>query len=241
MSRLEQRFAELKAEGRSALVTFVTAGDPGYDASLQSLKGLLLGGLPGVHAMWSGADWSWHKAVRRNDAISTEAHLKAIIEHEIGHIPGMKNVCQSLNVRGDGRRPGALPVCGDARGKLLHRFRGRLSAAFVQGDQQLRNRNPILIPQPHGRDVPGAAFRVALKLKRQLDGGFGDGPVSGLANHAADRNGVGNESGRTHVRNLFPDFIMGESRPAAARTNEQKYDEKQLESPMHQGFESSML
>jgi len=28
MSRLEQRFAELKAEGRSALVTFVTAGDP---------------------------------------------------------------------------------------------------------------------------------------------------------------------------------------------------------------------
>ncbi|MDH0304071.1 MULTISPECIES: tryptophan synthase subunit alpha [unclassified Pseudomonas] len=40
MSRLEQRFAELKAEGRSALVTFVTAGDPGYDASLQILKGL---------------------------------------------------------------------------------------------------------------------------------------------------------------------------------------------------------
>jgi len=40
MSRLEQRFAELKAESRSALVTFVTAGDPGYDASLQILKGL---------------------------------------------------------------------------------------------------------------------------------------------------------------------------------------------------------
>jgi hypothetical protein len=35
MSRLEQRFAELKTEGRSALVTFVTAGDPGYDASLK--------------------------------------------------------------------------------------------------------------------------------------------------------------------------------------------------------------
>jgi len=32
--------------------------------------------------MWSGADWSWHKAVRRNDTISTEAHLKDIIEHE---------------------------------------------------------------------------------------------------------------------------------------------------------------
>ena len=41
-----------------------------------------MGGLPGVHAMWSGADWSWHKVVRRNDAISTEAHLKDIIEHQ---------------------------------------------------------------------------------------------------------------------------------------------------------------
>lgn len=40
MSRLEQRFAQVKAEGRAALVTFVTAGDPGYDTSLQILKGL---------------------------------------------------------------------------------------------------------------------------------------------------------------------------------------------------------
>jgi acyl dehydratase len=41
-----------------------------------------VGGLPGVHAMWSGADWTWHKHVRRNDVISTEAHLKEIIEHQ---------------------------------------------------------------------------------------------------------------------------------------------------------------
>ena len=40
MSRLEQRFAQLKTEGRAALVTFVTAGDPGYDTSLKVLKGL---------------------------------------------------------------------------------------------------------------------------------------------------------------------------------------------------------
>ena len=32
--------------------------------------------------MWSGADWTWHKAVRRNDAISTELCLKDIIEHQ---------------------------------------------------------------------------------------------------------------------------------------------------------------
>ena len=41
-----------------------------------------VGGLPGVHAMWSGADWNWHAPIRRNDEISTEAHLKDLIEHE---------------------------------------------------------------------------------------------------------------------------------------------------------------
>jgi len=41
-----------------------------------------VGGLSGVHAMWSGADWAWHKPVRRNDAISTEAWLKDVVEHQ---------------------------------------------------------------------------------------------------------------------------------------------------------------
>ncbi|RMH83011.1 tryptophan synthase subunit alpha [Pseudomonas sp. AOB-7] len=40
MSRLHNRFAELKQENRAALVTFVTAGDPDYETSLQILKGL---------------------------------------------------------------------------------------------------------------------------------------------------------------------------------------------------------
>ena len=40
------------------------------------------GGLPGVHAMWAGADWTWHKPVLRNDTISTEAYLKDLIEHQ---------------------------------------------------------------------------------------------------------------------------------------------------------------
>jgi acyl dehydratase len=40
------------------------------------------GGLPGVHAMWAGADWTWYKPVLRNDAISTEAYLKDLIEHQ---------------------------------------------------------------------------------------------------------------------------------------------------------------
>ena len=41
-----------------------------------------VGGLPGVHAMWAGADWTWHKWVRRNDKITTEAWLKDLIVHE---------------------------------------------------------------------------------------------------------------------------------------------------------------
>ena len=41
-----------------------------------------VGGLPGVHAMWSGADWTWHKPVLRNDTIRTEARLKDLIEHQ---------------------------------------------------------------------------------------------------------------------------------------------------------------
>jgi len=40
------------------------------------------GGLPGVHAMWAGADWTWFKPIRRNDVIRTEAYLKDLIEHD---------------------------------------------------------------------------------------------------------------------------------------------------------------
>lgn len=41
-----------------------------------------VGGLPGVHAMWSGSNWTWHRPVRRNDEISTEAYLKDLVLHQ---------------------------------------------------------------------------------------------------------------------------------------------------------------
>ncbi len=41
-----------------------------------------VGGLPGVHAMWAGADWNWHQMVRRNEEIHTEAWLKDLILHD---------------------------------------------------------------------------------------------------------------------------------------------------------------
>lgn len=40
MSRLETRFAQLRAENKAGFVTFTTAGDPNYDTSLAILKGL---------------------------------------------------------------------------------------------------------------------------------------------------------------------------------------------------------
>ncbi len=39
-SRLEARFAALKAEGRGGLVTFTTAGDPDFDSALAIMRGL---------------------------------------------------------------------------------------------------------------------------------------------------------------------------------------------------------
>jgi tryptophan synthase alpha chain len=40
VTRIDQRFAALKREGRAGLVTFITAGDPDYDTSLVILKAL---------------------------------------------------------------------------------------------------------------------------------------------------------------------------------------------------------
>ena len=40
MSRIDQCFASLKAAGRGGLVTFLSAGDPDYDHSLEIIKGL---------------------------------------------------------------------------------------------------------------------------------------------------------------------------------------------------------
>ncbi len=39
-TRIDARFAALKSEGRAALVTFVTAGDPDYETSLKIITGL---------------------------------------------------------------------------------------------------------------------------------------------------------------------------------------------------------
>ena len=54
---------------------------PSFLFSTSRIVSGYVGGLPGVHAMWSGADWRWHKAIRRNDVIATEAYLKDLVSH----------------------------------------------------------------------------------------------------------------------------------------------------------------
>ena len=55
---------------------------PSFLFSTSRIVSGYVGGLPGVHAMWSGADWTWHKPIRRNDVITTQAWLKDLVEHQ---------------------------------------------------------------------------------------------------------------------------------------------------------------
>jgi len=55
---------------------------PSFLFSTSRIVSGYVGGLPGVHAMWSGANWKFHKPIKRNDVISTECWLKDLIEHD---------------------------------------------------------------------------------------------------------------------------------------------------------------
>ena len=41
-----------------------------------------VGGLPGVHAMFAGTDWTWYMSIVVGTTIHTEVYLKDLIEHE---------------------------------------------------------------------------------------------------------------------------------------------------------------
>jgi tryptophan synthase alpha chain len=45
MTRIDAKFAELKAQGRKAFVTYVMAGDPDFDTSLEIVRGLPAAGV----------------------------------------------------------------------------------------------------------------------------------------------------------------------------------------------------
>ena len=39
-----------------------------------------VGGLPGVHAMFAGCDFTWYKPIHRNAQITTSAYLKDLVD-----------------------------------------------------------------------------------------------------------------------------------------------------------------
>jgi acyl dehydratase len=65
---------------KSAFGTVVAL--PSYLFTTSRIISGYCGGLAGVHAMWAGADWNWHKPVVRGDTIRTEARLKDLVEHQ---------------------------------------------------------------------------------------------------------------------------------------------------------------
>src|SRR3954452_3205328 len=55
---------------------------PSFVFALDRVLSGYVGGLPGIHAMWAGADLTWHRPIRRDTEIVTSAHLKDLVEHE---------------------------------------------------------------------------------------------------------------------------------------------------------------
>lgn len=55
---------------------------PAFVFPLNRILSGYVGGLPGVHAMWAGADLTWHKPMLRNDQFTTKAWLKDLVEHQ---------------------------------------------------------------------------------------------------------------------------------------------------------------
>jgi hypothetical protein len=76
-------------------------------------------------------------------------------------------------------------------------------------------------------------------LKRQFHARFGDSSIAALTDNAAYRYSVGNQAGTPEFRNLFSDFFVGEPGSATAWSSKENKQEKERESPVHQGFESS--
>jgi len=55
---------------------------PSFVFALNRILSGYVGGLPGIHAMWAGANIRWHQPIRRGVEVRTEAHLADLIEHE---------------------------------------------------------------------------------------------------------------------------------------------------------------
>ncbi|MDV6271142.1 FAS1-like dehydratase domain-containing protein [Rhodococcus globerulus] len=55
---------------------------PSFAFALSRILSGYVGGLPGVHAMWAGADLTWHKPILRDTKVQASAYLKDLVEHD---------------------------------------------------------------------------------------------------------------------------------------------------------------
>jgi acyl dehydratase len=55
---------------------------PSFLFALNRIYSGYVGGLPGVHAMWSGASTRWQRWLRRGEEVTTVAYLKDLVAHE---------------------------------------------------------------------------------------------------------------------------------------------------------------
>ncbi|MDH4075987.1 MAG: MaoC family dehydratase N-terminal domain-containing protein, partial [Acidimicrobiia bacterium] len=55
---------------------------PSFVFALNRILSGYVGGLPGIHAMWAGADITWHRPILRGIEVTAEAHLKDLVEHQ---------------------------------------------------------------------------------------------------------------------------------------------------------------
>lgn len=55
---------------------------PSFVFALNRILSGYVGGLPGVHAMWAGADLTWQRPLVVGTQVRTSAHLKDLVEHQ---------------------------------------------------------------------------------------------------------------------------------------------------------------
>ncbi len=55
---------------------------PSFVFALNRVLSGYVGGLPGIHAMWAGADIRWHRPIVRNTEVRTVARLADLVEHQ---------------------------------------------------------------------------------------------------------------------------------------------------------------
>lgn len=58
------------------------AAPPSFVFALNRILSGYVGGLPGIHAMWAGADLTWHRPILRGAEVRTHAYLKDLVEHD---------------------------------------------------------------------------------------------------------------------------------------------------------------